>query len=57
MAKPDQPKEKDIKPKTEGEGTPKPAKAPIDDNMKVVVTNLVTTVLICILFLSVNYVL
>lgn len=54
MAKPDQPK--DIKPKTEGEGTPK-AKAQMDENMKVIIINLVTTVLICILFLSVNYVL
>lgn len=60
MAKPNQPK--DIKPKTEGEessegkGAAKP-KVKVDDNMKVIVINLVTTVLICILFLSVNYVL
>lgn len=53
---------KDIKPKTEGEessegkGTAKP-KVAVDDNMKVIVINLVTTVLICVLFLSVNYVL
>lgn len=54
MAKPEQPK--DIKPKAEGEGTPK-TKAPVDDNMKVIIINLVTTILICVLFLSVNYVL
>lgn len=54
MAKPDQPK--DIKPKTEGEAT-KTEKKPVDENMKVIVINLITTVLICILFLSVNYVL
>ena len=54
MAKPTQPKE--IKPKTEGEEAPK-VKAPIDENMKVIIINLVTTVLICVLFLSVNYVL
>lgn len=57
MAKPEQPK--DIKPKTEGgEGAAAPkAKIAIDENMKVIIINLVTTVLICILFLSVNYVL
>ena len=54
MAKPNQPK--DIKPKTEGNDKPK-AKIAIDDNLKVIITNLVTTILICILFLSVNYVL
>lgn len=54
MAKPDQPK--DVKPKTEGEVTPK-AKGQVDENMKVIIINLVTTVLICVLFLSVNYVL
>lgn len=54
MAKPEQPK--DIKPKTEGEAAAK-TKKPIDENMKVIVINLVTTVLICVLFLSVNYVL
>lgn len=55
MAKPDQPK--DIKPKTEGEAAPKAkVSIPIDDNMKVIITNLVTTVLICVLFLSVSYV-
>lgn len=53
MAKPEQPK--DIKPKTEAEGAP--TKAAVDDNMKVIIINLVTTVLICVLFLSVNYVL
>lgn len=55
MAKPEQPK--DIKPKAEGgEAAPK-EKKPIDENMKVIVINLVTTVLICILFTSVTYVL
>ncbi len=54
MGKPEQPK--DIKPKTEGESSPKVSK-PMDDNMKVIIINLVTTVLICVLFLSVNYVL
>ena len=44
------------KPKTEGDGAKK-AKAGIDDNMKVIIINLVTTVLICVLFLSVSYVL
>lgn len=53
---------KDIKPKTEGEegsegkGAAKP-KIAVDDNMKVIIINLVTTVLICVLFLSVIYVL
>jgi len=55
MAKPNQPKE--IKPKTEGEEGSAAPKAPIDENMKVIIINLVTTVLICVLFLSVNYVL
>lgn len=54
MAKPNQPK--DIKPKTEGEEAPK-GNIKIDDNMKVIVINLITTVLICVLFLSVNYIL
>jgi len=54
MAKPNQPK--DIKPKTEGEETPKAAGIKIDDNMKMIVINLATTVLICVLFLSVTYV-
>lgn len=54
MGKPNQPK--DIKPKTEGEEKPK-VKAPIDDNMKVIVINLITTILICVLFISVSYVL
>lgn len=58
MGKPEQPK--DIKPK-EGEGgggggEAKP-KMQIDENMKVIIINLVTTVLICLLFLSVNYIL
>lgn len=58
MAKPEQPK--DIKPKTEGEGgeaKEKKAKKPVDENMKVIVINLVTTVLICVLFTSITYVL
>lgn len=56
MAKPNQPK--DIKPKAEGEEAASPKeKKPIDENMKVIIINLVTTVLICVLFLSVNYVL
>lgn len=54
MAKPEQ--AKDIKPKTEGDASPK-EKKPIDENMKVIIINLVTTVLICVLFLSVSYVL
>lgn len=56
MAKPEQPK--DIKPKTEGDAAPAAPKAkkPIDENMKVILINLVTTILICVLFLSVNYV-
>jgi flagellar FliL protein len=57
MAKPNQPKE--IKPKTEGEEAPK-AKAGgggVDGNMKVIIINLISTVLICTLFLSVNYIL
>lgn len=54
MAKPNQPK--DIKPKTEGEENATP-KVKIDGNMKMIVINLVTTVLICVLFLSVTYVL
>ena len=53
MAKPEETKE--AKPKAEGEETKK-AKAPIDDNMKIIIINLATTVLICILFLSVTYV-
>lgn len=58
MAKPNQPK--DIKPKSEGEESAKGgAKTPIkiDENMKIIIINLFTTVLICVLFLSVNYVL
>lgn len=55
MAKPEQPK--DIKPKTEGEAAAPKAKMQIDENMKVIIINLVTTVLICVLFISVNYVL
>ncbi len=54
MAKPDQ--AKDIKPKAEGEGAAK-AKAPVNENMKVIIINLITTVLICVLFLSVSYIL
>lgn len=48
----DQPK--DIKPKTEGEGGEAKVKKPFDENMKVIIINLVTTVLICVLFLSVT---
>jgi len=51
MAKPNQPKE--IKPKEEGAEP----KIKIDENMKLIVINLATTVLICVLFLSVTYVL
>lgn len=55
MGKPEQ--LKDIKPKEgEGGGEAKP-KMQLDENMKVIVINLVTTVLICLLFLSVNYIL
>ena len=51
------PKEaKEAKPKTEGAEGAKPS-IKIDENMKVIIINLLTTVLICILFLSVNYVL
>lgn len=53
MAKPTQPKE--IKPKEDAEA--KGNKPKMDDNTKMMVINLATTVLICILFLSVNYVL
>lgn len=52
MGKPEQPKE--IKPKAEGEAAA--AKAPLDENMKVIIINLVTTVLICVLFLSITYI-
>ncbi|HNW25609.1 MAG TPA: flagellar basal body-associated FliL family protein [Candidatus Gastranaerophilaceae bacterium] len=60
MAKPNQPK--DIKPKAEGEegaseASPKGGGIKIDENMKMIIINLATTVLICILFLSVNYIL
>lgn len=56
MGKPEQPK--DIKPKEgEGGGGEAKPKMQIDENMKVIVINLVTTVLICLLFLSVNYIL
>lgn len=55
MAKPNQPK--DIKPKAEKEeGASSEPKIQIDSNMKVILINLVTTVLICVLFLSVSYV-
>lgn len=53
MAKPNQPK--DVKPKEEKEGATE-SKFQIDSNMKVILINLVTTVLICVLFLSVSYV-
>jgi flagellar protein FliL len=57
MAKPEQTKE--AKPKTEGDeaAKAKKPKAPMDDSMKVIIINLVTTVLICVLFTSVTYVL
>lgn len=51
MAKPDQPK--DIKPKEGGAAKG----APIDNNMKMIIISLVTTILICGLFVSINYVL
>lgn len=54
MAKPNQPK--DIKPKEEKEGGASEPKVQMDNNMKVILINLVTTVLICVLFLSVSYV-
>ena len=54
MAKPNQPK--DIKPKAEEEGGGTP-KVKLDGNMKMILINLASTVLICVLFLSVNYVL
>lgn len=54
MAAPKEPKE--AKPKTEGAEGAKPG-IKIDENMKVIIINLLTTVLICVLFLSVNYVL
>lgn len=54
MAKPNQPK--DIKPKEEKEGGATESKFQMDSNMKVILINLVTTVLICVLFLSVSYV-
>lgn len=53
MAKPDEPK--DIKPKAEGDAAK--VKAPASDNMKVIIINMVSTLLICVLFISVNYVL
>lgn len=54
MAKPNEAKE--IKPKADKEegGGNKPK---IDGNMKMIAINLATTVLICVLFLSINYVL
>lgn len=56
MAKPNQPKE--VKPKTEEEGGGGGGgKIKIDANTKMIAINLATTVLICVLFLSVNYVL
>lgn len=54
MAKPNQPK--DIKPKAEGEEKQK-GKIAIDENLKVIIVNLVSTLLICSLFVSINYVL
>lgn len=55
MAKPED-EQKNAKPKSEDNEAAK-AKKPADDNMKVIVINLVSTVLICVLFLSVNYIL
>lgn len=57
MAKPNQPKE--IKPKAEGEEAAPKAKggAKIDDSMKIIIINLATTILICVLFLSMTYIL
>ncbi|MDD3436056.1 MAG: flagellar basal body-associated FliL family protein [Candidatus Gastranaerophilales bacterium] len=55
MGKPNQPK--DIKPKAEGEEGGAKAKVQIDENVKVIIINLLTTVLICTLFLSVSYIL
>jgi len=52
MANPTKPK--DAKPKEGEEVTPK---GKVDENTKMIVINLATTVLICVLFLSVNYVL
>lgn len=53
MGKPEQPK--DIKPKEgEGGGGEAKVKKPVDENMKVIIINLVTTVLICVLFLLVT---
>lgn len=55
MAKPNQ--AKDVKPKAEEkEGASAESKFQMDSNMKVILINLVTTVLICVLFLSVSYV-
>lgn len=56
MAKQEQ--AKDIKPKTEGgdAAAAAKAKAPVNENMKMIVINLATTILICILFLSVTYI-
>lgn len=54
MGKPEQ--AKDIKPK-EGDATAPKAKAPVNESMKVIIINLVTTLLICVLFTSVTYVL
>lgn len=54
MAKPEQ--AKDIKPKTEGEAATPKVKLPVSENTKVIIINLVTTLLICVLFTSVTYV-
>lgn len=53
MAKPEQAQPQ---PKGKGEGEAKKEKPPVDENMKIIIINLVTTVLICVLFLSVTYV-
>lgn len=52
MAKPNAPKE--TKPAKDGQGG---EKAPLDSNIKMVVINIVTTLLVCLIFVFVNYVL
>ena len=55
MSKPEE-EQKNAKPKGEEKEAGK-AKKPADDNMKVIIINLVSTVLVCVLFISVNYIL
>src|SRR5574344_1293672 len=52
MAKPNQPKE--IKPKTEND---KSMKVPMDSNLRLVLINIVSMLLICVVFVGVNYLL